>query len=1075
LIHFTLAESDNESRFQQRRRAHAQSGENDEFNNFANTTIIDGVFRDSAGCVAALLQVFAMLIFHTWRVDLNERANIYADISRLIGVKDNANTRKAEWIQEPEPLIRAMLTDCKRDNEKLMREAMTVLGRVMSVRKSLRHVNARLLEAVIEMFRVRIERSTQKNRVYMAAWALSGQALGAAAPDCGMTPSRAVNCAFHGIVEIPENLVRTIGDYLRAPRFPAANIIDGLVVALAKCIQCNSARMRSLMALWAMPLVTMMFKCDGESRDLQDRAERVLRTVINDMFRSPAAPPRRANGASEQTAGAGGGGASLLLLPQTAPAQPHQIVRPSSEFTTLLATATKERLSSELSKLLAEPGRERIALRVWSVLVVLLGDKLFTDKEVKNALLSLAETAFSDPINKTTRELTFVAWLSMVDACALQQPAPFDEAVTKAREGRRQRDVSALVQPWTLLRDNDGGDALWRWRLQNAEQSRWCVAAYETLVHLVHRVGAARLPLLYAQIVAPTIVVAGVRAVEHGLLRELPLRLLLRLLRAPSQSVLAERHDMPPPPPPPPPPLVRTKIDDKPAAASEVPFVERLAAVEAFRNMTVDDLLPLLPHLLAALTSCVEFVLFDIDAAGANAARFAVTQPATAVTPTTSITRAPTTDADDAHALLRAHCETHSLRALDDCCRLAAAVYAAPAPINRSTPPLPYVPAPLATVSALLVAESDTESELDSLRDGQWLATRVVRLWRLIVRAVASVLPRYAPPVAAHVALVRALLDYVLAPQLDVALPAQLAARTGTQPDKRHAATITGAMLSTSAASVAARERAQPALRCAMMRVLAAELACEWIDVLTHASYAIEGESVAAYLLRGWLALPGAAPCRVLRHLARRAASDPARGADVRPAQRALTLLRAAPVPSVLARAWSDVASTVAHALRVTECALAPDADGSAAFESMLACLCEPLRRVFRGVGSDDDVDVGDFDDDDTTIDDAQLAGGNTRSLLCTEWRAAWRLLFTAVHGVARRSALETRLVDAMAAALLVSGVCMCAMRACDARSRATGSAGVAARVGALAIAAGVVASASRAAGRRALRGTRAD
>jgi hypothetical protein len=34
-----------------------------------------------------------------------------------------------------------------------------------------------------------------------------------------------------------------------------------------------------------------------------------------------------------------------------------------------------------------------------------------------------------------------------------------------------------------------------------------------------------------------------------------------------------------------------------------------------------------------------------------------------------------------------------------------------------------------------------------------------VRLWRLIVRAVVSVLPR----------LVRALLDYVLAPQLDVA------------------------------------------------------------------------------------------------------------------------------------------------------------------------------------------------------------------------------------------------------------------------------------------------------------------
>jgi hypothetical protein len=109
------------------------------------------------------------------RADLDERAKIYAGIVKLtVNKEKSADARKVEWIQQPEPLIRAVLTDCKHDNEKLTREAMTVLGRVMSMRRSLRHVGVRLLEAVIEMLRINIERHTQKNVVYLSAWALSG-------------------------------------------------------------------------------------------------------------------------------------------------------------------------------------------------------------------------------------------------------------------------------------------------------------------------------------------------------------------------------------------------------------------------------------------------------------------------------------------------------------------------------------------------------------------------------------------------------------------------------------------------------------------------------------------------------------------------------------------------------------------------------------------------------------------------------------------------------------------------------------------------------------------------------------
>jgi hypothetical protein len=78
--------------------------------------------------------------------------------------------------------------------------------------------------------------------------------------------------------------------------------------------------------------------------------------------------------------------------------------------------------------------------------------------------------------------------------------------------------------------------------------------------------------------------------------------------------------------------------------------------------------------------------MFDIDIAGANTALFGVTQgSAVAVTPTTSTARAPASGTY-AHVLLRTRCEMHSLRTLDDCCRLAAAVYAAPAPLNRAAP-----------------------------------------------------------------------------------------------------------------------------------------------------------------------------------------------------------------------------------------------------------------------------------------------------------------------------------------------------------------------------------------------------
>jgi hypothetical protein len=162
--------------------------------------------------------------------------------------------------------------------------------------------------------------------------------------------------------------VKTIGDYLRMPRFTTPNIVDSLVGALAKCVEGDSARMRSLMALWAMPLVSMMFKCDGESRDLQERAERVLRTVLTDMFKPPQTSKRVRDTSEEST----GGGAATL-------SQPQQIVRLSTEFTSLLATVTKERLINDLAKLLGEPGREKMALRVWSVLVLLLGDKMFAD------------------------------------------------------------------------------------------------------------------------------------------------------------------------------------------------------------------------------------------------------------------------------------------------------------------------------------------------------------------------------------------------------------------------------------------------------------------------------------------------------------------------------------------------------------------------------------------------------------------------------------------------------------------------------------------------------------------------
>jgi hypothetical protein len=110
------------------------------------------------------------------RADLDERAKIYAGIVKLtVNKEKSADARKVEWIQQPEPLIRAVITDCKHDNEKLTREAMTVLGRVMmSMRKCIRHVGVRLLDAVIEMLRINIERHTQKNGVYLSAWALSG-------------------------------------------------------------------------------------------------------------------------------------------------------------------------------------------------------------------------------------------------------------------------------------------------------------------------------------------------------------------------------------------------------------------------------------------------------------------------------------------------------------------------------------------------------------------------------------------------------------------------------------------------------------------------------------------------------------------------------------------------------------------------------------------------------------------------------------------------------------------------------------------------------------------------------------